>query len=197
MKKFLLVVVLIGVGYYTWPGFEVHHDPGQVAPHPPVQTPARVQEPLEIGEYSIRPMAWFQVTARVLGKEPYHFGREADLSPVDLALGWGPMSDSAVLEGLDIRQSARWFRWRPTGDWPIPRREIELHSANMHMIPADKQVARTLKRVRKGQVVEFRGWLVSVSAPDGWRWQSSLTREDTGARACELVWVDALNIVEL
>ena len=31
-----------------------------------------------------------------------------------------------------------------------------------------------------------------MRAPDGWRWRSSLTREDTGAGACELVWVERI-----
>jgi hypothetical protein len=31
-------------------------------------------------------------------------------------------------------------------------------------------------------------------APDGWRWRSSLTREDTGAGACELVWVERIAV---
>jgi hypothetical protein len=46
--------------------------------------------------------------------------------------------------------------------------------------------------VRAGSLVRFSGYLVKVEAPDGWAWVSSLTRDDTGAGACELVWVDDL-----
>jgi hypothetical protein len=42
-------------------------------------------------------------------------------------------------------------------------------------------------------VVTLRGRLVEASGADGWRWRSSLTREDSGAGACELVLVDALD----
>jgi len=73
--------------------------------------------------------------------------------------------------------------------FPIPRQEIETHSANMHMIAATPAVERALKSVRVGQIVKLTGYLVEVRAADGWTWRSSLTREDTGAGACELVWV--------
>ena len=35
--------------------------------------------------------------ARVLGTERYRFDRASELSLVDLALGWGPMSDTRAL----------------------------------------------------------------------------------------------------
>jgi hypothetical protein len=33
---------------------------------------------------------------------------------------------------------------------------------------------------------------VRVEAADGWSWTSSLTRDDTGPGACEVMWVDWL-----
>ena len=43
--------------------------------------------------------------------------------------------------------------------------------------------------VEAGDRVRIDGWLVQVNAPDGWRWRSSLTREDSGGGACEVVYV--------
>jgi hypothetical protein len=127
----------------------------------------------------------------VLSTEHYRHGREAELAPVDLALGWGPMAEDAVLEALDISQSGRFFFWRAEA-FPIPRRDIETHSANMHMIPANPEIDRRLREVRAGDVIRLRGYLVRVEAADGWQWRSSLTRADTGAGACELVLLEAL-----
>ena len=62
----------------------------------------------------------------------------------------------------------------------------------MHMVPASREVERALKSVRPGQEVALSGYLIEARAPDGWRWRSSLTREDTGAGACELVWVERI-----
>ena len=43
--------------------------------------------------------------------------------------------------------------------------------------------------MRKGDRVRIDGWLVQANAPDGWRWRSSLTRDDSGGGACEVVYV--------
>jgi hypothetical protein len=142
---------------------------------------------------SLQPLAGFSVDARVLSREDYSFGREAEYSPTDLALGWGRMGDDAVLDRLDISQSSRWYQYRWRGDPPIPPREIIRSSANMHMIPSDRTVASALREVRPGQRVRIDGWLVQVDANDGWHWRSSLTRDDTGDGACEVVYVCAIS----
>ena len=142
---------------------------------------------------TLEPLAKFALTARVLSRENYKFDDGAALSPTDLALGWGRMSDSDVLSNIDIHQGVRFYTWS-VKQFPIPRREIETSSANMHMIPANDEVARVLKRVRVGDLVTLDGLLVEADRPGGWRWRSSLTRGDTGPGACELVYVEDLAI---
>jgi hypothetical protein len=148
-----------------------------------------------MGEYLVTPLASFDIKAKLLSKESYSLGREADLSPVDFTLGWQKMSDESVLEHIDISQSGRWYRWR-TKAFPIPRREIETQSANMHLIPANDRVEDMLDRVKQGQIIHITGSLVRVDSNDGWHWQSSLTRNDTGNNACELVYVDSVELIQ-
>jgi hypothetical protein len=157
---------------------------------PPLQSdvPASLA-PFRLQDASLQPLAGFSVEARVLSREDYSLGREAEFSPTDLALGWGRMGDDAVLDRLDIRQSSRWYHYRWRGDPPIPPREIVRSSANLHMIPADETVASALHDVEPGQRLRIDGWLVQVDANDGWHWRSSLTRSDTGGGACEVVYV--------
>jgi hypothetical protein len=50
-----------------------------------------------------------------------------------------------------------------------------------------------LKKLRPGQIVTARGYLVDVRGPGGFTWNTSLSRTDTGAGACELFWVEALD----
>lgn len=145
------------------------------------------------GDARVLPQAGFSVEARVLSREDYHFGREADYAPTDLALGWGRMREDAVLDRLDISQGGRWYHYRWSGAPPIPPREIVRSSANMHIIPADARIADALGRVHAGDRVRIDGWLVNVEAGDGWRWRSSLTREDSGGGACEVVYACAIS----
>ncbi len=160
---------------------------------PPLQTPV----PPTVGAFvldaaRLDPLAGFSAEARVLSRKNYRHGREAELSPVDLALGWGQMQDDAVLSRLSISQGGRFYSYRWQGQPPLPPGELVRSSANMHMIPASDEVAEALHDLEPGDEIRIEGWLVEARAPDGWRWRSSITRDDSGAGACELVYVCAI-----
>lgn len=148
--------------------------------------------PFALANATAQPLAGFSVAARVLSRREYGNDREADFAPLDLALGWGRMREDGVLSQLDISQGGRWYRYRWSAQPPLPPDEIARSSANMHMIPASPSVAAALADVEEGDAVRIDGWLVQVNAADGWRWRSSLTREDTGGGACEVVYVCAV-----
>ena len=95
---------------------------------------------LKRDRYIIEPVASYEVRARVLSIERYRMGREADLSPLDFALGWGPMSDAAVIERLSISQSGRWYHYRWEGSPPMDPALMAKISANTHLVPADDLV---------------------------------------------------------
>jgi len=166
------------------------HGNGIIASQQPVQQSTN-QSKITLNDFTITPLQSFEIEARVLSVEHYSFGREAELSPEDLALGWGPMSDEAVLSKIDISQSNRFYFWH-VNEFPIPRREIETNSANMHMIPADSKIEKVLEGIKTGQRVKLSGYLVQVDSSDGWHWKSSLSREDTGNGSCELVYVKSV-----
>ncbi len=157
--------------------------------HPPLQRPLAPGVGRFIAEdFHISPQADFQLEARILGRKIYHFDDAAKLSPFDLALGWGPMARDEVLEHISIRQANRFYYWS-TPAFPIPRRDIERNSANMHLIPASAEVTQVLNRARTDDRIRLRGYLVHVDRDDGWRWRTSLTRDDVGGGACEIVLV--------
>ena len=168
-----------------------------VAMQPLAYTPeqtATSDSPFEFRGYQVRPLAAFALRARVLSREDYYAGREADLSPIDLALGWQRMAEPAVYERLNITQGGRWYRYSWSNEPPIPPQEIIQSSANMHMIAATPQVERALKKARKGGFIRITGKLVEVTHASGWRWTSSLTRSDSGANSCELVFVESAEV---
>lgn len=167
--------------------------PRVAAGDPPLQTDAPGQlAPFALRAATLTPLAGISVDARVLSRKDYASGREADLSPTDLALGWQRMSDDDVLNALDISQSGRWYRYRWSDQPPLPPAEIVRSSANMHMIPGNDAVARALADVRANERVRIDGWLVEAKGRDGWRWRSSTSRTDTGGGACEVVYVCAI-----
>jgi len=197
MKKLLVFLLVVAAVWYFFLKDKdaVKLGSGVLAAEDPKQVKISAPVKFKFKDYTITPLASFYIKAKVLSRKNYRYGREAELSPVDLALGWGKMSDESVVDFIRISQSGRWYRWR-VEEFPIPKREIETHSANMHIIPADKDIKKKLSRVRKGDIIKLKGSLVRVDAKDGWHWVSSLTRTDAGGHACEVIWVEKFRIEE-
>jgi len=193
----LLAVGLIAIlmGFWWWEGRPLSQPAGILALADPIQTDPASPAPWTFKYHQITALAHFEIRARVLSTERYRFDRAAKLSPVDFALGWGPMSDSRVLKAFSIQQRDRWYFWS-AAQMPIAEAEVISHSANMHMIPASEAVANRLLSVKVGQIVELRGQLVRADGKDGWHWVSSLTRTDTGDGSCEVVWVESVRAID-
>ncbi len=109
-KRWLIVALLVGGAWQWWSSRPIEHTPGELVADVPQQTSIN-GSPLQFEKngYTITALANFELNARVLGVEHYRFDREAELAPVDLALGWGPMSDSAVLSKVSISQGGRFY----------------------------------------------------------------------------------------
>ncbi len=194
MKKIVLLIVLL----VAWRHFYYIPDapkmgPGAFASGLPSQEDVSVR-PFWFNGYELTPRASFALSAKVISAERYYFDYKARVSPVDFALGWGPMSDESILEQMDIWQEDRWYKWKSDA-MPISKEEIILNSSNMHMIPATDAIAAELKRVRNGDLVSISGMLVDVRSGSSWKWKTSTSRSDIGAAACEIVFVKSIEII--
>ena len=189
-----VAALAIFAGYKLYTRREIAHAPGVLAAADPEQRDIDSAAVIERGEFHLRPRADFSATVRILRREDYSVGALAKLVPTDFAVGWGPMSDSAVLADVEISQGNRFYYWR-TRNWPIQRADIETHSANWHVIPENASVSSALDRLRAGSVVELRGQLVDIEGGDGGM-RTSLTRGDTGAGACEILLAESVRITE-
>jgi hypothetical protein len=191
----LICVALVAFGAWRWYSQrDIEHAPGVLAIDEPWQDEIRADEGIERHGFKLVPRAEFSATVRVLHREDYSIGPLAELVPTDFAVGWGPMSDSSVLAGIEISQGNRFYYWR-TETWPIERRQIEMHSANWHVIPENPSVRAVLDSLRAGSLVELRGRLVDIEGKDGGM-RTSLTREDTGAGACEILLASSARLMD-
>src|ERR1700675_617248 len=174
MWRHPILKVILGL-YVAWGAWHwyaerpVHPPDGVLAQDDPLQTDIANGETVQMGRWTLTVRANYQITARVLGRESYHFDALSDLIPEDLALGWGPMSDNRILRTIEVSQSNRFYYWHADSGTPIARDAIIAHSANTHVIPQNSLVARELARVRPGEVVTLRGELVDGVRNDG-RW---------------------------
>ena len=160
--------------------------PGVLAQHDPIQLDYPPCPLTKTAGWNLTRLATFHVHGRVLSLKRYHDERSS-LSPVDVVVGWERMSDSGILDKLSISQASRMSYYEYEGSPPIPESEIVSHSATLHIIPADVDIAAFVTTLRIGELVNLRGCLVSANR-GAETWRSSLVRWDTGPNAGELLY---------
>jgi len=192
MKTFSAFLALaLAFFVYAYLHRPITYPPGVLVASDPAQTAIAGDEALiEHGEFHLKPLARFSLDARILHRKVYGYDRQAKLVPVDLAVGWGPMSDQSVLDHLKISQSMRFYWYEYQLPPPIPQEQIISHSTNLHVIPSTSSVASFCTTLREGELVHLEGELVEATGPEIGTWRSSLSRTDTGNGACELMLVE-------
>jgi hypothetical protein len=191
--SFITTLMAVGVlGLSPW-RTQASPLPGMSAPAQPLQT-ATTAAIFKHQDFTIKPLANYEVTAKVLSKRTYEQDKSSSISPVDFALGWGVMSDATILSDLTITQSNRWFyvSWQRAY---VKVDEVKSSSANTHILPANDDIAKKIKNVQKDDIVQLKGYLVEVTNSSGFLWRSSLKRDDTGDGSCEILWVTDVSIV--
>ena len=108
MRRALIIVSLATAVWWLLPERALRHPPGITAPTTPAQENIPPKVLGKIKGYRIQAQATYALHARVLHTKRY-WTQGGELVPYDVALGWGRMSDQAVLDHLDISQSNRFF----------------------------------------------------------------------------------------
>jgi hypothetical protein len=193
--KSIIVIAFFVMGWFAYHRLNapITYAPGVLIANEPTQQPAPSEVPFAYKSFRIKPLASFAMDARVLHRKIYRYDPGAALAPVDLAVGWGAMSDEAVLNKLVVSQASRFYYYEWQGQPPIPREEIISHSTNLHLIPQNDAIASECKSLRTGELVHLSGLLVEATGPEIGTLRSSLSRTDSGRGACEIVWVEEIH----
>jgi len=198
MQSFSNICMLISVvwGVVSWiMGPNIHTEPGVLVAEEPVQEACPAHDLPKVKDYTISAVATYNIRGRVLHKKIY-YANGNDIVPYDVALGWGRMSDQSVLDKMTISQGNRFYFYEYEGGAPIPEKEIIAHSSNNHLIAANSSVAWAIRGLYPGEVVTLSGYLVNVSGPNSFHWVTSTSRTDTGAGACEVMYVEKIKVEE-
>ncbi|MDL2274828.1 hypothetical protein LJC22_01725 [Desulfosarcina sp. OttesenSCG-928-G10] len=162
---------------------------GMPAPNVPEQNTTDLPAPFRHEDYTIKPLANYTITAIVFSTERYSFDKGAVLSPLDLLLGWKRMSAADVINQFEFSQSGRRGRVTTKGEhYPIPKKEVDKSIANTHCVPASNAIKKKLLKLKKYDLITMKGYLVEIRGKN-FVWRSSLTRDDVGGGACEVLWV--------
>ena len=67
--------------------------------------------------------------------------------------------------------------------------------SNNHPIWSNQKIRLYLKKIKVGDVIRIKWYLVNVYPESGWRrrWPSSLNRDDSWDHACEIIYVTEIS----
>ena len=143
------------------------------------------------------PIAKYTITAKVVSKKKYSKGWDAKISPYDLALAWGNLAELHNKKYIKYNQILRFYFYEYSAECPFDKIYISAHSSNNHIIPANKNIYKAIKIIKKNYLIKLEGFLINIKGKYKGgivSWNSSLTRTDTGDGACELLYVKEVRV---
>lgn len=169
----------------------------------PVQGPLKNPAEIYLTEGVVLPKASYEITARVLGKKYYNSGgmyREAAKAMLmDVALAWGKSAEPDVIDTIWRVKFTKfgdgtYGRYLQVGLWSdrMAMQEFYRYVSNNHVIAASQEIRKKLGRLKPGQIVTLKGYLVDFQTKSGQRFTTSMSREDHATGACEIVYVENL-----
>lgn len=183
--------------------------PGKLAPevaHEPVQKVVR-EKPFEVSvagaTYRVQPRYSYDLSAVVVSLHhsdswwDYAHKEWGDhVNVMDLCVVWGSSATSGAYRSVSFSNTQWECHWRWFGE--VAFRSDE--ASNNHVVTEKPAVAKALKSIRIGDQVRIRGRLVDYTTlkdgrPQGMR-VSSDRRTDEGPGACEVIYVDEVEVLD-
>ena len=192
------MLLLFVAGCRDW---REHVDPARAASEPEqvlVENDPAIEFEAKRHHVRLQPRATYKITGYAAETSRQLLDEWDFVMPMDVALVWGPVADPAVLSHVKFHLSERYVSYWHDAATPASG-QLPSHIANNHLIPADEGVAKDLARIRIGDLVTLRGKLVDVHINDAsgkqvFRARTSLTRNDVGSGACEIIWVESVEV---
>ncbi len=172
---------------------DVSKDPIQ---GPPSSKDSMIIE-MENNQFTLTPLAEYQLFGMVVSRETYLDDWNAKVSPIDLAIVWGKLAEPEYDRYLTYDQDNRWYFFKYKAESPFNESYVISHSSNNHIIPGNKNIDLAIKAIKRKEKVALEGVLVNlVGMVKGERvtWNTSLSRKDTGNGSCELFYVTKVRI---
>jgi hypothetical protein len=131
-------------------------------------------------DITFKELAKVSMRAKVLSTHPYDWlntwaqqaeeEEETQLSPEDVLLGWGSMSDNNVWTLIGYNKGDHHYSLDIPLAFPLAMDYLKKHANNSHIIPANDHVRETLKHLNINDIIVAHGFLVDVTFTDGQHW---------------------------
>ena len=166
----------------------------------PLQTPTRM-EPFSFDyrghTYDVEPVADYVISALVMSRndptsfmDAYHDRDSVDTR--DFCVVFGPNVDLDLTK-VEVKNTSFfcWVRWERGVAFDMTA------LSNNHLITDSEAVRRQIADIEPGDQIRVNGWLVNYSPRENPSWvrRTSTTRDDDGGGACEVLFVDSLEVL--
>jgi hypothetical protein len=203
---FLVLFSVCLVAFFTRNTFRNVKDIAPQVLKEPIQTPPYDPRPIYFNrdnyEYSLTPLYDYEINGLVVGKMNYRLFslyKYESVFPMDLCMIWGKNVSSGVYRNSAVKfsQDCRWCWVQWWGNIEFRMNEM----SNNHLLINNSLLESKLKSIVRGDQVQIKGKLVKVDAsipgePDSRIfWNSSTTRDDNGAGACEVIYVEDIKVL--
>ena len=158
-------------------------------------------------EYTLEPLYYYEISGLIVHEKDYSrlsiYKRNKAL-PIDLCMIWGSNVATKVYQSKNLKfsQGFRFCNYSYSGDIFFNETEI----SNNHLLISNDYVNSKVKSLNAGDQIKIIGKLVNVKAvnnsnPDEYdpayiALTTSTIRTDTGAGACEVIYVEDVQILK-
>ncbi len=157
--------------------------------------------------YQVTPLFDYTLRGLIVSKftydifNMYKYGR---VFPVDLCIIWGSNVRNGVHlnKAVNFSQDCRWCNVEWSGNVTFNFDEM----SNNHLVVNDARIRKIINSLSAGDQVYIEGKLINVKAallkrtgsfdPQEFEWKTSTVREDGGAGACEVIYVEDIKILK-
>ncbi len=151
--------------------------------------------------YEVEPVADYLISGLVVTHndissiaDAYHTSDSVDFR--DICLVWGTNLTSGAFRNVEYWSMPWSCHFKPKNRHAYAAfNQAEL--SNNHLLAADETVRSAIEKFQVGDQIQLRGKLINYwpqGQPETKR-KTSLTRDDTGDGACEVLWVEAASIL--
>ncbi len=208
---FILMVVTWIVTYFTENNYRGVDKIVPEVLQEPLQTDAKNEPEIKFVnqgyEYRLKPLFNYEINGLLvhqLNYKRFSIYSYAGVFQEDLCLIWGNNVSSKVYQSraLTFSQDSRFAYYQWTGNLDFNGNQL----SNNHLIINSKELERKLKSLNTGDQIKIKGKLVNVQAinadktnrekPEEYQWITSTVRTDSGAGACEIIYVEDIQVLQ-
>ncbi len=152
--------------------------------------------------FTVTPLFAYELNGLVVS---YHHSNELSdfshkkwgdsLNIKDICVIWGANLNDSILEGIRF-SSGNWTCFYETKDRDTWESFNPVFFSNNHLITENKALASKILAAGKGDQIRISGYLSNYTHNKGFFRNTSVTRQDTGQGACEIIYVTEFQIIK-